>query len=59
MDFPKSIQTRLEVSKDLMRFLWVNRLWWMMPMTGILLLLGALLVLTQGSPAAPFIYALF
>ena len=39
-------------------FLRNNKKWWMLPMLGIILLLGVL-VLVSGSPVAPFIYTLF
>lgn len=40
-------------------FLRVRKKWWLGPIVGMLLLLGLLLVLTQGSAIAPFIYTLF
>ena len=40
-------------------FLRVRKKWWLGPIVGMLLLLGLLLVLTQGSSLAPFIYTLF
>ncbi|MEK9528756.1 MAG: DUF5989 family protein, partial [Gammaproteobacteria bacterium] len=32
---------------------------WMAPIIGIMLLLGVLVVMTQGSALAPFIYTIF
>jgi len=40
-------------------FLRVRKKWWLAPIVLFLLLLGMLLVLTQGSALAPFIYTLF
>jgi len=40
-------------------FLRVRKKWWLGPIVGMLLLLGLLLVFTQGSAIAPFIYTLF
>ena len=40
-------------------FLRVRKKWWMGPIIVMLLLLGLLIVATQGSAVAPFIYALF
>ena len=37
----------------------VRKKWWLMPVIIFLVLLGALIVLTEGSALAPFIYALF
>ncbi|MEM7587605.1 MAG: DUF5989 family protein [Acidobacteriota bacterium] len=40
-------------------FLKVRKKWWLGPIILMLLLLGMLLVMTQGSAVAPFIYTLF
>lgn len=40
-------------------FLRVRKKWWLTPIVLVLLLLGLLIVLTQGSALAPFIYTLF
>jgi hypothetical protein len=37
----------------------VRKKFWLLPIIIMLLLLGALLVLAQGSAVAPFIYTLF
>jgi uncharacterized protein DUF5989 len=50
---------RSSVLKDLFRFLWINRLWWMVPIVLVFLLLGILIWLTQSSAVASFIYTLF
>jgi len=49
----------LDLIKDLWHFMRVRKKFWLAPIILILLLLGALLVLTQGSAVAPFIYTLF
>ncbi|WP_167883667.1 DUF5989 family protein [Leptospira ognonensis] len=49
----------IELLKDLWDFLKIRKKFWLAPIILILLLLGALLVLTQGSAIAPFIYTLF
>jgi len=40
-------------------FLKVRKKFWLAPIIMILLLLGALIVFTEGSALAPFIYTLF
>jgi hypothetical protein len=49
--------------KDLIVELWafmkVRKKFWLLPIIVVLLLLGGLLVLAQGSAVAPFIYTLF
>lgn len=49
----------LELLKDLWDFLKIRKKFWLAPIIILLLLLGALLVLTQGTAIAPFIYTLF
>jgi hypothetical protein len=49
----------LDLLKDLWGFMRVRKKFWLAPIIFIMLLLGALLVLTQGSAVAPFIYTLF
>ena len=43
---------------ELWEFLATNKKWWLAPIVVLLLLVGALLVLTA-TPVAPFIYTLF
>jgi hypothetical protein len=40
-------------------FMRERKKFWLLPIVTVLLLLGALIVLTQGSAVAPFIYTLF
>jgi len=40
-------------------FLKTRKKWWLTPIIVVLLLLSLVLVLTQGSVLAPFIYAIF
>lgn len=49
----------IELIKDLWDFLRIRKKFWLAPIILVLLLLGALIVLTQGSAVAPFIYTLF
>ncbi len=53
------ILTKFSIMGEIFGFLWVRRLWWMIPMMVVLLLLGMLMLLTQSSAIAPFIYPLF
>ncbi len=45
--------------KDLWLFMRARKKFWILPIVLVLLLVGGLLVLTQGSVIAPFIYTLF
>ena len=49
----------LDLIKDLWGFMKVRKKFWLAPIIIILLLLGALIVLSEGSAVAPFIYTLF
>jgi hypothetical protein len=44
---------------ELWRFLRVRKKLWLLPLVVMMLILGGLLVLAQGSAIAPFIYTLF
>jgi hypothetical protein len=48
-----------DLLKDLWAFMKERKKFWLAPIIVILLMLGALIVLTQGSAVAPFIYTLF
>ena len=45
--------------RELWQFLKVRKKFWMAPIILMLLLLGGLIILAQGSAVAPFIYTLF
>jgi len=50
---------KLELLKEFLEFLKIRKKWWLAPIVIVLLLLGSLIVVTQGSAVAPFIYTLF
>ena len=49
----------MDFLKDLWGFLKVRKKFWLLPIILVLLLFGALIVLTSGTAIAPFIYAVF
>ena len=49
----------LEFLTDLARFMRRQKNYWLAPILLVLLLIGGLLVVTEGSVIAPFIYTLF
>ena len=49
----------LELLRDLWGFMRERKKFWLAPIVIILLLLGTLIVLTEGSALAPFIYTIF
>jgi hypothetical protein len=44
---------------ELWSFLRVRKKYWLLPILTMMVILGGLVVLTQGSAVAPFIYTLF
>jgi hypothetical protein len=44
---------------ELWAFMRVRKKWWLGPIVVVLALFGALMVLSQGSAVAPFVYTLF
>ena len=49
----------MEFLKELWTFLRVRKKLWLAPIIIVMLIIGGLLVLAQGSVVAPFIYTLF
>ena len=45
--------------KEFVEFLTVRKKYWLLPIIIVLTLFGFLIVLTQGSAIAPFIYTIF
>ncbi len=54
-----AVMSKITVIGQFWEFLRVRKKWWLAPIVFALLLVGALLVLTEGSALAPFIYTLF
>ncbi len=50
---------KISILREFWGFLRTRKKWWLTPIVILLVLLGALIVLTEGSALAPFIYALF
>ena len=48
-----------ELVREFWLFLKVRKKWWLAPIVIVMGLLGLLIVLTEGSAIAPFIYTLF
>ena len=44
---------------ELWQFMRVRKKYWLLPIVMMMALLGGLIVLTQGSAVAPFIYTIF
>ena len=51
--------SKLSIATEFWQYLKVRKKYWLAPIVLMLLLMGALIILTEGSALAPFIYALF
>jgi hypothetical protein len=51
--------SKLSILAEFWAFLKHRKKWWLTPIIIMLLLLGVLIVLSEGSAVAPFVYALF
>jgi hypothetical protein len=49
----------LDLFVEVWRFMKERKKFWLLPIVTVLVLLSGLIVLTQGSAVAPFIYTLF
>jgi hypothetical protein len=55
----RNVTTGMGTVSELFQFLWMRKLWLLVPFVGTLLLVGALLLIGQVTGVAPFIYTLF
>ena len=53
------MNAKLSILREFWSFLRVRKKWWLAPIVVVLLTLGLILVLTESSALAPFIYSLF
>jgi hypothetical protein len=51
--------SKIAIMSEFWDFLKVRKKWWLTPIVIFLVLLGALIIFTEGSAVAPFIYTLF
>jgi len=49
----------LDLAKDIWDFMKVRKKYWLTPLIVTIVLMGALIIFTQGSVVAPFIYTIF
>ena len=53
------MEALFDLLKDVWDFLKIRKKYWLAPLIITIVLMGALLVFTQGSVVAPFIYSIF
>ena len=49
----------MDFVKEFWEFLKIRKKYWLLPITIVLVIFGGLIVLSQGSAVAPFIYTIF
>ena len=59
MGILENIRARAKIFGELWAFMRLRKKWWLGPIILFLLFLSLLIVLTEGSALAPFIYTLF
>tara|TARA_Y100000588_G_scaffold394055_1_gene512554 strand:+ start:4189 stop:4368 length:180 start_codon:yes stop_codon:yes gene_type:complete len=59
VSYIQRVVARLGIIGELLIFFWERKLWWMIPMVLVLMMFGVLIVFTQGTALAPFVYTLF
>ena len=53
------METFLDLVKDIWDYLKIRKKYWLAPLIITIILMGALIILSQGSVIAPFIYSIF
>jgi hypothetical protein len=59
MSYPHDFDSKFAILAEFLDFLKTRKKWWLGPIVFIMLLMSMLIVLTEGSADAPFIYTLF
>ena len=55
----REISTKFGIGGELLLFLWQRKMWWMIPLVGVLLFFGLIIVVGSSTGVGPFIYTLF
>tara|TARA_Y100001968_G_C19334696_1_gene706182 strand:- start:924 stop:1085 length:162 start_codon:yes stop_codon:yes gene_type:complete len=53
------MESFIDLAKDIWDFLRIRKKYWLAPLIITIVLMGALIIFTQGSVVAPFIYTIF
>ena len=59
MKIAEKISSNFSILTELFGFLWKRKMWWLIPIVTVLVLFGLLMIFTQATAIAPFIYTLF
>ena len=55
----KKFKSMFSLLREFWAFMRMQKKWWLAPLIVVLILMGMLVILTEGSALAPFIYAIF
>ena len=56
---PRKEENKLAILPEFWEFLKFRKKWWLGPIVFLLLMMSLLIVMTEGSAVAPFVYTLF
>ena len=59
MKDPRKEENKLIILSEFWEFLRYRKKWWLGPIVFLLLMMSLLIIMTEGSAVAPFIYTLF
>ncbi len=59
MQIVRNMLTNAGTARELLEFLWRQKMWWLVPLVAILLIFGLLLVFASATGVGPFIYTIF
>jgi hypothetical protein len=59
MSYPPDLDSKFAILAEFLDFIKTRKKWWLGPIAFIMLLMSMLIILTEGSAVAPFIYTLF
>lgn len=55
----RTVSIRFGVVGRLFKFLWQNKMWWLIPMVALIVVFFLIIIFAQSSPLGPFIYTIF
>ena len=59
MEDPFKQENKLSIVSEFWEFIKVRKKWWLGPIVILLLMMSLVIVMTEGSAVAPFVYTLF
>ncbi|MEK7536896.1 MAG: DUF5989 family protein [Patescibacteria group bacterium] len=55
----RTIKLKFSIIGRLFGFLWINKMWWMIPIVALLVVFFLIIIFAQSSPLGPLIYTIF